>query len=58
MSLRPRRFIAEIRDHRTGETSQVTGTTDVPDDQQAKAAIQAEVRELPGRKTATSIDLF
>lgn len=58
MSLRPRRFIAEVRDHRTGETSRVTGTTDVEDDQQAKAAIQDEVRALPGRHTATSIDLF
>lgn len=50
-------FIATVRDHRTGESSQVTGTTDVPDDVEAKAAIQAEVRKLPGRHTATRIDL-
>lgn len=50
-------FTATVRDHRTGETSQATGTTTVPDDQQAKAAIQAEVHKLPGNKTATRIDL-
>lgn len=53
-----RHFTATIRDHRTGESSQVTGTTTVPDDRQAKTDIQAEVRKLPGRKTATRIDLI
>jgi hypothetical protein len=53
-----RHFIATVRDHRTGDITTATGSTDVPDDQQARAAIQAEVRKLPGRKTATAIDLY
>jgi hypothetical protein len=53
----PRFFTATVRDHRTGDVTTATGTTDVPDDQQAKAAIQAEVHKLPGSKTATRIDL-
>ncbi len=57
MSGQQRFFVATVRDHRTGEITTATGTTDVPDDVEAKAAIQAEVRKLPGRKTATRIDL-
>jgi hypothetical protein len=53
-----RHFIATVRDHRTGDITTATGTTTEPDDQQAKAAIQDEVRKLPGRKTATRIDLI
>ncbi|WP_392971120.1 hypothetical protein [Streptomyces sp. LN245] len=53
-----RHFTAIVRDHRTGDITTATGTTDVPDDKQAKAAIQDEVRKLPGRKTATDIDLY
>jgi hypothetical protein len=50
-------FAATVRDHRTGEITTATGTTTEADDVQAKAAIQDEVRKLPGRKTATRIDL-
>jgi len=53
-----RLFMATVRDHSTGESSQVRGTTDVEDDQQAKADIQDAVRDLPGRHTATRIDLY
>jgi hypothetical protein len=50
-------FRATVRDHRTGDVTVATGTTDASNEQQAKAQIQAEVRKLPGRKTATRIDL-
>jgi len=50
-------FIASVRDHRTGETSTATGTTEASTAQQAKANVQAAVRQLPGVKTATRIDL-
>jgi hypothetical protein len=53
-----RQFTATVRDHRTGDITVATGTTTVPDDRQAKTDIQAEVRKLPGRKTATHIDLY
>jgi hypothetical protein len=50
-------FIATVRDHRTGDETVATGTTTETDDARAKAAIQDEVRKLPGRHTATRIDL-
>lgn len=54
-------FIARVRDHRTGDTSRVDGTTEgAPgySKAQAKADVQAKVREMPGRKTATDIELY
>lgn len=50
-------FRATVRDHRTGEETVATGTTEASNKQQAEAQIRAEVRKLPGRKTATHIDL-
>lgn len=51
-------FRATVRDHRTGEETVATGTTEASNEQQAKAEVQAAVRKLPGRKTATRIDTY
>ncbi|MFF3324944.1 hypothetical protein [Streptomyces sp. NPDC002889] len=51
-------FRAKVRDHRTGETSEATGTTDARNERDAKAEIQAEIRKLPGVQTVTDVDLY
>lgn len=51
-------WFATFRNHQTGQPGQANGTTDARNKQQAEAQARAEIKRLPGRKTAIRVDIY